>query len=248
MNPTAGSTTAGIDAGELMSNVKGAVQLTFDVFDLLLDARQSAALVGVKTAQQMVGQTPFLKSGFDFVSMVMNRSYAFERDVLTRVRKTVDPKDLSFVGTSLIQPLGPETVGSAAETTSPPAIRLAAKQGTSQISVSLRLQNHLPGAEKIGLTATPFSLPGGTQQLTERISFVPASLEVPAQGMGVAKVMIDVTPDFKAGFDYQAEIIVAATHARRIPVIMTILPPDAAAEPAAGAAPAPGVKPVPSGG
>jgi len=243
MNPSAGNTTLTTGANELMSNVKGAVQITFDVFDLLLDARQSAALVGLKTAQQMVGQTTFLKSGFDFVNMVMNRGYQFESDVLTRVRRTVDPKDLSFVGTSLIQPLSDTSGGD----TSPPAIRLAAKQGSSQ-SVSLQLQNHLSTPEKIVLTATPFSAPDGIQHITGRISFVPASLEIPAQGAGVAKVLIDVTSDFHVGLDYQAEIVVQGTHAKQIPIIMTILPPEIVVTPAQGANPAPVVKPVPSGG
>ena len=112
----------------------------------------------------MVGQTAFLKSGFDFVNTVMNRGYAFESDVLTRVRRSVDPKDLSFVGTSLIQPLS-DTSGGATTDTSPPAIRLAAKQGTSH-TVSLQLQNHLLAPEKIALTATPFSTPEGRQHIT----------------------------------------------------------------------------------
>src|ERR1700687_3491777 len=71
MTANIGTTTVTTGASELMSNVRGAVQLTFDVFDLLLDARQSAALVGVKSAQQMVGPATFFKTGFDFVNMVM---------------------------------------------------------------------------------------------------------------------------------------------------------------------------------
>jgi hypothetical protein len=114
--------------------------------------------------------------------------------------------------------------------------------------VSLQLQNHLLAPEKIALTSTPFSTPDGLQHITGRISFDPASLEILAQGTGVAKVLIDVTSDFHAGLDYQAEIMVQATHAKRVPIILTILPPDPLVQPSQGADPTPVVKPVPSGG
>src|SRR6266536_250504 len=83
--------------------VKGTVQFTFDVLELFLDARYDTALIGLDTARQIVKQTSVLKTGLDLVGLAIDRQYAFERDVLVRARRAVDPNDVSFAGAGLIR-------------------------------------------------------------------------------------------------------------------------------------------------
>jgi hypothetical protein len=212
-------------AGRLSPNIRGAVQISFDVLDLLLDSRRNAEIAGLESAQEAIRQAPFLQSGFDLASRVSDRRYAFERDLLVSIRKAIDPNDISFAGAGLTQqPLPPPSSGSGG------GLRLTTRQDAGPVSVALQLKNHRTTPENITLTATPLHHSGGTDVLSGRISFEPATLEVPGNGIGAAKVIVAVTAEFQAGAEYQAEILVEATHRKRIPLIISVLPAAAGSE------------------
>jgi hypothetical protein len=244
MTPVAGNPSAPNPETALTTNVQRAVQLTFDVLEMLLNARYSASRIGVDSARQMVPQASVLKSGVDLIGRVVDREFALERDLLARVRKAVNPNSVS-VSVSVApqsQPAGEapspaladnpaqhrHSSGSqpASQAPSPApeqALRLVTHQGSGLLAVPLHLKNHHVSAESITMTATPFWSPGGKGVLSQRITFEPAALEVPGKGTGVTKVVVDVDRDFQAGLDYEADILIQGRNRKRIPLIVSIL-------------------------
>jgi hypothetical protein len=235
-------------------SLRGATQLGLDATDLLLAVQhnqQSEILARLRRSPhpQASPLNRVLHRGLDIAAIAVARQSKLEKDLLDRLYQSVEgrfptvtpdspptsprseartlTRQTTLPGSTPIpsQPL-PALRGNRPALEGGGALQVTAREGQGRAAVPLTLRNHYESSQIIPLYATALPTATGADLPLDRLQLQPTQVKIPAKAEATVYLLLNIDPSFRAGQDYWAEIHIGGADPRRLPLHLTLLPPD----------------------